>query len=100
MIRLVAICSLKSHVLDWPRTTHCRSNHVARAAGPADVLAWVINRDREVISATVVPLFGAGWTLGHIVVPNRADLGANVVEDPEFWPTRVSPHRRFSLRLW
>jgi hypothetical protein len=23
-----------------------------------------------------------------------------VIEDPEFWPTRVSPHLWFSLRLW
>ena len=26
-----------------------------------------------------MPLSGTGWTLGHIVVPNRADLGADVV---------------------
>jgi hypothetical protein len=33
-------------------------------------------------------------------VPHRAELGVDVVEDPEFWPTHVSPHLRFSLRLW
>ena len=29
-----------------------------------------------------------------------AELGVDVLEDPEFWPTHVSPHLRFSLRLW
>jgi len=45
-----------------------------------------------------VPLFRAGWAAGHIVVPHCAKLGVDVVEDAEFWPTRVSPHRQFSLR--
>jgi hypothetical protein len=33
-------------------------------------------------------------------VPHGAELGVDVVEDPEFWPTHVSPHLRFSLWLW
>jgi hypothetical protein len=47
-----------------------------------------------------VTLFGAGWAAGHIVVPHCAELGVDVIEDPEFWPIQVSPHLRFSLRLW
>ena len=47
-----------------------------------------------------MPLFRAGWAPGHIVVPHCAELGVDVVEDPEFWPTHVPPHLRFSLRIW
>jgi len=47
-----------------------------------------------------VPFFGAGWAAGHIVVPHCAELGVDVIEDPEFGPTRVPPNLRFSLRLW
>ena len=47
-----------------------------------------------------MPLFGAGWAAGHIVVPHCVELGVDVVEDPEFWPTCVSPYLRLSLRLW
>ena len=46
-----------------------------------------------------MPLFGAGWAPGDIVVPYGAQLSVDVIEDPEFWPTRVSPHLRFSLWL-
>ena len=46
-----------------------------------------------------MPLFGAGWAAGHIVVPPCAELGVDVIEDSEFRPTRVSSHLRFSLRL-
>jgi hypothetical protein len=47
-----------------------------------------------------VPLFRAGWAPGDIVVPHCAKLGVDVIEDPEVWPSRVSPHFRFSLWLW
>ena len=96
----MAVYSLKSHMLDWSRATHCGPNHISRAAGPADVLAGVFDRDREVISAAVVPLLRTGWALGDIVVSHGAELGVDVIEDPEFWPNGVSPHFRFSLRLW
>jgi hypothetical protein len=33
-------------------------------------------------------------------VPDCAELGVDVIEDPEFWPTHVSPYLGFSLRLW
>jgi hypothetical protein len=33
-------------------------------------------------------------------VPYCAELGVDVVEDAEFWPTNVSPLLRFSLRIW
>jgi hypothetical protein len=85
-------------MLDWPRAAHRCPNHVSRATRPADVLARIL--DREVISAAVVPLFGAGWAAGDIVVPHRAELSVDVVEDSEFWPTNVPPYLRFSLRLW
>jgi hypothetical protein len=45
-------------------------------------------------------LLGAGWAAGHVVVPHGAEPGANVIEDPEFWPTCRSPYHRFSLRPW
>ena len=86
-------------MLDWSRAAHRRPNHVSRAAGPADVLARVLDRDREVISAAVVPLFRAGWAAGHIVVPHCAELGADVIEDPEFRRTHTALHLRLSLRL-
>ena len=79
-------------MLDWLRAAHCRSDHVSRAAGPADVFARVLDRDREVISTAVVPLLGAGWAPGDIVVPHCAELGVDVIEDPEFWPTCVAPY--------
>jgi hypothetical protein len=47
-----------------------------------------------------VPLFGAGWAAGDIVVPHCAELGVDVIKDPKFWPTHVSPGLWFSLRLW
>ena len=47
-----------------------------------------------------MPLFSAGWAAGDIVVPHCAELGVDVVEDPKFWATRVSPYLRFNLRLW
>jgi hypothetical protein len=87
-------------MLDWSWAAHCRPDHVSRATRPADVLARVLDRDGEVISAAVVPLFRAGWAAGDIVVPHCAELGVDVIEDPEFWPTHVSPYLRFSLRLW
>jgi hypothetical protein len=33
-------------------------------------------------------------------VPYGAELGVDVIEDPEFWAAHVSPHLRFSLWLW
>jgi len=33
-------------------------------------------------------------------VPHGAELGADVVEDAEFWPTRGSNYQRFRLWLW
>ena len=96
----MAICSLKSHMLDWARAAHCGPYHVSRAAGPADVLARVVDRDREVISAAVVPLFGAGRTASDIVVPHCAELGVDVIEDAKFRPTHVSPYLWLSFRLW
>jgi hypothetical protein len=47
-----------------------------------------------------MPLFGAGRAAGHIVVPNHVEWCADVIEDAEFWPACVSPHRGFSLWLW
>jgi hypothetical protein len=44
-----------------------------------------------------MPVFGTGWAAGDIVVPYRAKLGIDVVEDPEFRLTRVSPDHWFSL---
>src|ERR1035437_4579158 len=45
-------------------------------------------------------IFSTGWAAGNIVEPHCAELGADVVEDPEFWPTRVSTDHGFGLRLW
>jgi hypothetical protein len=45
-----------------------------------------------------VPLFRAGWAAGDIVVPHRAELGVDVVEESEFWPTHVPSYVWFSLR--
>ena len=87
-------------MLDWSRAAHRRPNRVSRATGPPYVLARVFDRDREVISAAVVPLFRAGWAASHIVVPHCAEFGVDVIEDAEFWTTHVSPDLRFSLRLW
>src|ERR1035437_10366237 len=86
-------------MLDWSRAAHRRPNHVSRAAGTADVLARVLDRNREVIPAAIVSLFCTGLTPGHMVVPHCAELGADVGEDPEFGPTRGSPCHRFSFRL-
>ena len=47
-----------------------------------------------------MPPFGTGWTAGHIVLPHGAEIGVDVFEDPEFWPTRMSAHLRFSLKLY
>jgi hypothetical protein len=47
-----------------------------------------------------VPLFSTGWATGDIVEPDCAELGLDVVEDAETWPTRGSPHHGFRLCLW
>jgi len=47
-----------------------------------------------------VPFFCTGWAPCDGVVPHCAKLGTDVVEDPEFGPTLVPPHYRFSVRLW
>jgi hypothetical protein len=47
-----------------------------------------------------MPLFGTGWAAGQVVMPNRVKRGVNMVEDSKSLPTRVSPDRRFGLRLW
>jgi hypothetical protein len=44
--------------------------------------------------------FRTGWTAGHIVVPDGVELGVDVIKYPEFGPSHVRPHDRFSLRLW
>ena len=65
------------------RAAQWRPNHFSRAAGPADVLAGILNRDREIVTAGVVAFFSAGWTSRHIVVSDRAKAGADVVKDSE-----------------
>jgi hypothetical protein len=47
-----------------------------------------------------MPLFGAGWTAGHVVVPHCAELSVDVVKNPEFCRSRVRPDHTFRLRLW
>ena len=68
-------------MLDWSRAAHRRPNHVSRASGLEYVRARALDRDRQVISAAVVPLFRLGWAAGNIVVPHSAELGIDVVED-------------------
>ena len=45
-------------------------------------------------------LFGTGWATGNVVVAHCAELCADVVEDTEFGPSRVSPDHRLSVRFW
>jgi len=47
-----------------------------------------------------MPVFGAGWTTGHIVLPNGVKRGMDVIEDPELMPAPVPPHLQFSFRFW
>ena len=75
-------------MLDWSRAAHRRPNH-PRAADPADVLARVFDRDRQVISAAVVPPFRAGLAAGNIVVPHSAEFGVDVVEDLLWLPRQT-----------
>src|ERR1017187_6188634 len=79
------------------RASHCRPNHVTGATGPADVLARVLDRDRKVVPTTVVALGGAGWALGHMVPANLAELRSDVIQDPEFRPSRAPLKLRFNL---
>src|ERR1017187_6411742 len=79
------------------RASHCRPNHVAGATGPADVLAWVFDRDRKVVPATVVALCSAGWALGHMVPANLAEFCPDVVQNPEFLPYRAPLKLRFNF---
>src|SRR5208282_6865931 len=84
----VMVCLLPA-VCARPRASHCRPNHVAGATGPADVFAWVLDRDRKVVPATVVALGGTGWALGHVVPTNLAKLRSDVVQNPKFSPSRA-----------
>ena len=76
-------------MLDWSRAAHRRPNHVSRASGPEYVRARALDRDRQVISAAVVPLFRLGWAAGNIVVPHSAEIGVDVVEDLLWLPRQT-----------
>src|SRR6267378_4985736 len=41
--------------LNWDRTAHGPTNHLLRAACPTDVFPRVLNGDRQVIAASVLP---------------------------------------------
>jgi hypothetical protein len=86
-------------MLDWPWAAHRRPNHVSGAASPADVLAGIFNRDREIVAAGVVAFLSAGWTPRHIVVSNRAKAGVDVVKDSESVPCRVSRYVQLRFRF-
>ena len=68
-------------MLDWSRAAHRRPNHVSRATGLAYVRARGLDRDRQVVSAAVVPPFRAGLAACNIVVPHSAEFGVDVGED-------------------
>src|SRR6266852_9991926 len=70
------------------RPAQCRANHLSRAARPAAVLPRLLDRDRQVVSALVVPLGGARWAASH---PVSADLPLHfdVVQNPELTQFRL-----------
>src|SRR5713226_424632 len=69
-------------------SAHCRANHLFRTSRPAAVFPWLLDRDRQVVSALVVPLGGARWAASH---PVSADLPLHfdVVQNPELTRFRL-----------
>ena len=61
-------------------------------------LARVLDRDREIISAAVVPPFRAGSAAGNIVVPHSAEFGVDVVEDHSGSKWLVEQARKLNLQ--
>jgi hypothetical protein len=77
-------------------------NHFLCATGPTDIFPRIVDGDRQVIAAPVLPGLGAGRTLRHVIPADPSDL-ANVVENTEL-VTRAGNERLvgripFSLKL-
>ncbi|HEV2224601.1 MAG TPA: hypothetical protein VGR84_16540, partial [Candidatus Acidoferrales bacterium] len=64
-------------------TTYSPTNHFARTACPAQVFPWILNRDCQVVAATVSAGLGAGRTLRHVIPSHLSKVG-DVIENPEF----------------
>src|SRR5258708_5213498 len=64
------------------RPAQCCANHLFRAARPAAVLPGLLDRDRQVVSALVVPSRGARWASSHPVAA-YLPLHLDVVQNPE-----------------
>src|SRR5215475_11194155 len=75
--------------LNWP--ADCVSDHLFGAARPADVLAWFLDGNRQVVAAPVAIRGCARWTTPN---PIAADLPLhlNIVEDSKFlgWRREVT----------
>src|SRR5207249_5126126 len=82
----------------WLRAAYRCSDHLLGAARPADVLARVLDRDREIVPAAVVAAFGARRASRHVVAPDLAELRADVVQNPEPRPARAPLELRLRLR--
>src|SRR5437016_11797140 len=70
-------------------TTQCLPDHVSGASGPALVLAWLIDRDGQVISTSVVSLKRARGALCPIVFSTLL-FGTHIVQDVEFTFRRIA----------
>ena len=85
-------------MLSWSRAAYRCPNHVSRPSGPVYVLARALDRDRQVVSAAVVPPFRAGLAAGNIVVPHSAEFGVDVVEDHGGSKWLVEQARKLNLQ--
>src|SRR5215468_3751049 len=74
---------------NWP--AHCISDHLLGAARPADVLARLLDGNRQVVPASVPIARRARGTTPNPIAPDLP-LHVNVVEDPKFagWRREVT----------
>src|SRR5271157_745568 len=77
-----------------------RTNHFLRAACPAFVLAWIADRDGEIIASPVIARLRTGRTL-RVVVPARfTPRFSDVVEDGELLAVGIEAPWRQLDRGW
>src|SRR5271165_495776 len=76
------------------------TNHFLRAACPAFVLAWITDRNGEIIASPVIARLRTGRTLGVVVPARLAPRFSDVVEDGELFAVGIEAPWRQLDRGW
>src|ERR1019366_8831497 len=77
-----------------------RTNHFLRAARPAFVLAWIADRDGEIIASPVIARLRTGRTLSVVVPARLSPWLSDVVEDGELLEVGIEAPWRQLDRGW